>query len=167
MAGRGLDEVVAAQTALSHVYGTEGRLIYRGYAIQDLASQVSFEEICHLLWFGELPNADQLESLQKQLNQSAHVDDSVFDALRARAQHAHPMTQLEAGVALLATLDPDAAAMDAQANLRKSIRLTAQTITLTAGIARLVAGKQPVGPRGDLTLAQNFLYMLHATQPEE
>jgi 2-methylcitrate synthase len=167
MAGRGLEEVVAAQTALSHVYGTEGRLIYRGYAIQDLASQVSFEEICHLLWFGELPTADQLENLQRQLNSSAQVDDSVFEALRGRARQAHPMTQLEAGIALLAMLDPDAGAMDAAANLRKSIRLTAQTITLTAGIARLQVGQPPVAPRPELTLAQNLLYMLHGTLPAE
>jgi citrate synthase len=167
MAGRGLDEVVAAQTALSHVYGTEGRLIYRGYAIQDLASQVSFEETCHLLWFGELPTPAQLESLRKQLNDGAHVDSSVFEALRARAAYAHPMAQLEAGVALLATLDPDAAAMDRDANLRKSIRLTAQAVTLTAGIARLQDGQRPVEPSPDLTLAQNLLYMLHATPPDE
>src|SRR5262245_47678318 len=167
MAGRGLEEVVAAQTALSHVYGTEGRLIYRGYAIQDLASQVSFEEICHLLWFGELPTADQLASLQKQLNEGLHVDANVFDALRGRAREAHPMTQLEAGIALLATLDPDAGAMSGEANLRKSIRLTAQAITLTAGIARMQAGRGPVAPRPDLTLSQNLLDMLHAALPEK
>ena len=167
MAGRGLEEVVAAQTALSHVYGDEGRLIYRGYPIQDLAEQVGFEETCHLLWFGDLPNQKQLAELRQQLSAAAPVDARVFDALRAGAGRAHPMSQLQAGVALLATLDADAEAMDSVANQRKAIRLTAQTVTLTGGIGRLMDGKPPLEPRSDLTLAANLLYMLRGAEPDE
>jgi citrate synthase len=160
MAGRGLEGVVAAQTGLSHVYGDEGRLIYRGYQIQDLAENVSFEETCHLLWFGELPTQSQLESLQRQLNQEARVDPRVFDALKIGALQAHPMTLLMAGVAGIAALDADTEVMNPEANQKKSIRLTAQALTVTAAIARLQAGKQPVAPRADGTLADNFLYMM-------
>jgi citrate synthase len=160
MAGRGLEDVVAAQTALSRVDGDEGRLIYRGYEIQDLAESVSFEEVCHLLWFGELPTRDQLTELRRQLNNEGAVDQHIFDALRPGSATAHPMIQLEAGVALLASLDPDAPLLDAAANVRKSIRLTAQAVTLSAGIARMQAGQAPVPPRRDLDLAANYLYML-------
>ncbi|MGH7460205.1 MAG: citrate/2-methylcitrate synthase [Longimicrobiales bacterium] len=166
MAGRGLEEVVAAQTALSHVYGDEGRLIYRGYPIQDLAEQVSFEETCYLLWFGDLPSRDQLARLRQQLIDWATVDARVFDALRAGAKQAHPMAQLEAGVALLATLDGDAESMEPAANQRKAIRLSAQAVTLTAGIGRLLNGRSPIAPRNDLTLAANLLYMLRGTEPD-
>ncbi|MGH7466363.1 MAG: citrate/2-methylcitrate synthase [Longimicrobiales bacterium] len=166
MAGRGLEEVVAAQTALSHVYGDEGRLIYRGYEIQDLAEHVSFEEVCYLLWFGELPTRAQLEGLRRELNESVPVDKRVFDGLRPGARQAHPMTQLEAGVALLATLDEEAESMNPAANQRKSIRLSAQTITLTAGIARLQAGQEPLAPRPGLTLAEQFLYLLRGELPD-
>ena len=166
MAGRGLEEVVAAQTALSHVYGDEGRLIYRGYSIQDLAEQVSFEETCYLLWFGDLPSPAQLAPLRQQLSESAAVDDRIFDALRAGARQAHPMAQLQAGVALLATLDAEAESMAPAANQRKAIRLTAQTVTLTAAIGRLLNGQAPIAPRSDLTLAANLLYMLRGVEPD-
>ena len=167
MAGRGLEGVVAAQTALSHVYGDEGRLIYRGYQIQDLAEEVSFEETCHLLWFGELPSQSQLEKLKQQLNQEGSVDQRVFDALRAVGANAHPMTLLVAGVAEVAALDPDAEDMTPEANLRKAIRLTAQSLTLTAGIARLQAGQSPIAPRPNVSLAENFMYMLRGDVSDE
>jgi citrate synthase len=167
MAGRGLEGVVAAQTALSHVFGDEGRLIYRGYPIQDLAEQVTFEETCHLLWFGELPNQSALEQTRRQLNQQAAVDERILTALDAVGRSAHPMTLLLAGVAELAALDADAEDMSPAANLRKSIRLTAQTLTLTAAIARLQAGQRPVAPRANATLADNFLYMMRGQQADE
>ena len=167
MAGRGLEGVVAAQTALSHVYGDEGRLIYRGYQIQDLAEEVSFEETCHLLWFGELPSQSQLEKLKQQLNQEGSVDQRVFDGLRAVGANAHPMTLLLAGVAEVAALDPDAEDMTPEANLRKAIRLTAQSLTLTAGIARLQSGQSPIAPRPNVSLAENFMYMLRGEVSDE
>src|SRR5262245_52527404 len=153
MAGQGLEEIVAARTSLSHVYGDEGRLIYRGYDIQDLAEQVTFEETCHLLWFGELPNQEQLADLQQQLSAGSSVPMDVFDALRPTSGQAHPMTQFLAGLGLLAARDPDTRSMQPDANLRKSIRLTGQALTLTAGISRLMAGQEPVLPRNDLPLA--------------
>src|SRR5216110_3595100 len=58
---RGLEGVVAAETALCDLDGKNGRLAYRGYDIEDLARRASFEEVCHLLWYGELPTAAQLD----------------------------------------------------------------------------------------------------------
>jgi citrate synthase len=67
MSGRGLEGVVAAETAISHVYGEEGRLNYGGYEIEDLAAHASFEEVCHLLWYGELPTSARLDELKTRL----------------------------------------------------------------------------------------------------
>jgi citrate synthase len=159
MAGKGLEDVVAAQTALSHVYGDEGRLIYRGYEIEDLAENASFEETCYLLWFGELPTPKQLETLQQQLAAGLPVDSRIIDVLRVTAA-AHPTAQLRTAVSALSGVDPDAEDMSNDANRRKAIRLTAQGITLTAAIARLRQGKEPIAPRPDLTLAGNLLHML-------
>ena len=159
MAGKGLEDVVAAQTALSHVYGDEGRLIYRGYEIEDLAENASFEETCYLLWFGELPTPKQLETLQQQLAAGLPVDSRIIDVLRITAA-AHPTAQLRTAVSALSGVDPDAEDMSNDANRRKAIRLTAQGITLTAAIARLRQGKEPIAPRPDLTLAGNLLHML-------
>ena len=69
MSSKGLEGVVAAETTLSHVYGEEGRLVYGGYEIEDLAEHVTFEEVCHLLWYGELPDRKQLETLKAALRE--------------------------------------------------------------------------------------------------
>src|SRR5512142_1625071 len=137
MASRGLEGIVAARTTLSHVYGEEGRLIYGGYDIADLAEHASFEEVCHLLWFGELPTAPQLEALRGQLTRGAVVDEAVLDLVRAAPRAAHPMSTLRTAISALGLYDPDAEDGSPDATLRKSIRLTAQTVTLTGAIDRL------------------------------
>ena len=63
VAPKGLDGVVVASTNISHVFGEEGRLVYRGYEIDQLAANVSYEEVCHLLWKGRLPNTAELAEL--------------------------------------------------------------------------------------------------------
>jgi citrate synthase len=165
MAGKGLEGIIAARTALSHVYGEEGRLIYRGYEIQDLAEQSSFEETCHLLWFGELPTATQLESLRKQFREEAAIDSRVLDGLQNVHPRSHPMSMLRTGVSALGLFDADAEDMSPEANQRKAIRLTAQTITLTAAITRLRRGQAAIPPRRDLDLAANLLYMMRGEPP--
>lgn len=167
MAGKGLEGVVAARTGLSHVYGEEGRLIYRGYEIQDLAENVTFEETCHLLWFGELPTKAELAQTSQQLRAAMPVDRRVLDLLRTAEPHAHPMAMLRSAISALSLYDPDAEEMDQAANQRKAYRLTAQAITITAAITRLKRGQEPVDPRTDLGLAQNLLYMIHGQAPDE
>jgi citrate synthase len=167
MTEKGLAGVVAARTALSHVYGEEGRLIYRGYEIQDLAEQATFEEVCHLLWFGELPNQAQLDSLRKQFSKELAVDPRVLEGLRGAERHAHPMAMLRTAVSALALYDRDAEDMSAEANQRKAIRLTAQAITLSAAIVRQRKGEKPIAPRADLSLAANLLYMIRGETADE
>src|SRR6266567_6698520 len=74
----GLEGIVAATTAISKVDGTAGRLIYRGYNIHDLARTTSYEEILHLLWFGHLPDTQQLADLKKRLVVERTVPDTVM-----------------------------------------------------------------------------------------
>ena len=69
---RGLEGVVAAETKLCDLDGQHGRLAYAGYDIEDLARRASFEEVCHLLWHGDLPNAAQLASSRGSGAASSH-----------------------------------------------------------------------------------------------
>ncbi len=167
MSGKGLEGVVAAETTISKVFGEEGRLIYRGYSIEDLAENTTFEEVCHLLWYGELPTSAQLGTLRARLVEGATVPRQVFDIIRLAPAQTHPMAQLRTAVSALAHFDPDAEDNSADANLRKAIRLTGQAVTLTAAIDRIRNGKDPLQPHSELTLAQNFLYMLRGTEPDE
>ncbi len=166
MASRGLEGIVAARTKLSHVYGEEGRLMYGGYEIADLAEHATFEEVCHLLWYGDLPDRAQLARLKQALAAGGSVDDSVLAIVRAAPGDAHPMSTLRTAVSALGLVDPDADDNSAEANLRKAIRLTAAAVTLTAAIARVRAEEQPIPPRRGLSLAANLLYMMHGQVPD-
>ena len=167
MSSRGLEGVVVAQTELSRIDGEKGRLIYRGYEIEDLAEHATFEEVCHLLWFGELPNEKQLADLRAKLAEAREVHPDIIEMLRRLPKDTHPMAALRTAASMLASYDPDAEDMSDEANVRKAIRLTAQLSTLTAAFARLREGKEPVAPRTDLGLAANFLYMLTGEEPDE
>lgn len=167
MSSRGLEGVVVAETELSKIYGDIGRLLYRGYEIEDLAEHVTFEEVCHLLWYGELPNRQQLASLDGQLKEERAVHPDVLKVLRLLPPTTHPMASLRTAASALASFDPEAEDMSPDANMRKAIRLTAKMATLTAAIERLRQGKDPIEPRSDLSHAANFLYMLHGEVPDE
>jgi citrate synthase len=161
MAGTGLEGVVVAETRLSRVDGEAGRLIYRGYAIEDLAQNASFEEVCHLLWHGTLPDRAALTGLRERLASHYPIPDSILGLIRAAPPQAHPMAVLRTAVSALGMHDPDADDLSPEANLRKAVRLTAQVPTITAATARIRAGQAPVEPRADLPIAANLLYMLN------
>lgn len=157
---KGLEGVVIGQTAISRVDGEAGRLIYGGYPIEELAEHSTFEQVCHLLWYGDLPDPKQLEALRTRLSAALAVDGRVLDVVRSVAAGSHPMATLRTAVSALSATDPDAEDMSADANDRKAVRLTAQTITLTAAIERVRSGREPVPPRPDLSLAANLLHMM-------
>lgn len=167
MASRGLEGVVVAETRLSKIYGEQGRLIYSGYEIEDLAENTTFEEVCHLLWYGALPNRRQLDELRNQMAREREVDPQLIQLLRLLPSSTHPMAALRTAASALASFDPEAEDMSRDANLRKAIRITAKLPTLTAAFDRLRNGKDPIPPREDLPHAANFLYMLHGNEPDE
>jgi citrate synthase len=162
---KGLEGVVAAETTISDVAGEKGVLIYGGYLIEDLAENATFEEVCHLLWYGELPSQSQLQTLKKRLTDGLQVDKGTLDVVRLVAKNSHPMASLRTAVSALSAADADAEDMSPEANDRKAVRLTAQAITLTAAIERIRNGKEPVAPRNDLSLAGNLLYMMRDKEP--
>jgi len=90
----GLEGIVAATTALSKVEGTAGRLIYRGYNIHDLARTTSFEEIAHLLWFGHLPDKEELLDLKIRLLADRTMPDAMLRILRELPATTEPMDVL-------------------------------------------------------------------------
>jgi citrate synthase len=167
MSGKGLEGVVVAATEISHVYGTEGRLVYRGYEIEDLAKNVTFEEVCHLIWFGELPTRKQLADLKTKLISETPVHPRIIEMLRMIPKESHPMATLRTLASALSAYDADAEDMSEAANQRKAIRLTAQMVTLTGAIERVRNGKAPLEPRKDLSLAGNLLYMMQGEEADD
>src|SRR5688500_9925842 len=78
----GLEDVIAGKSAICEVNGTEGRLIYQGYDINDLAQHSTFEETTYLLWHGALPTRAQLTELEQQLEQNRALPAEVIDLMR-------------------------------------------------------------------------------------
>ena len=164
-ATRGLEGIVAAESSICSI--VDGVLCYGGINIDELAEHATFEEVIYLLWHRTLPKRDQLEELKKQLGENAAVPQEVLDSIRNYPQGVHPMAALRTAVSTLALYDQEAQEMTPEANYRKSIRLMAQTPTIIAAFARLRKGLEPVAPRKDFTIPQNFLYMLTGKEPTE
>ncbi len=104
--GKGLEGVVAAETALSDIDGKEGRLSYVGYDIHDLVN-ATFEEVCYLLHHLELPNAEQLEEVRTQLSNEREPNEFVMQLLPSLAQTSAPMSMLRTAVSASSAKDPD------------------------------------------------------------
>jgi citrate synthase len=158
---------VAAPTAICTIDGQAGRLIYRGYTIEDLAANASFEETVYLLWNRELPNRAQLDEFRSHLATSRSIPEQLYGILREIPKHAHPLAVLRTGVSLLAHYDPDAENMEPGPERAKAERLLGQVPTIVAARQRLRSGEEPVAPRPDLGAGPNFLYMLFGKQPDE
>lgn len=161
----GLEGVVAASTALSHVYGEEGRLVYRGYDIHELAGNASFEEVAYLLWEGHLPTQSELDGLQERLGANRDLPEAVITCLRSLPSDAAPMDALRTGVSALGAADKEN--FDETPDLDEAIALAARFPAILAAFFRLREGNEPVAPRPDLNTSQNYLYQLFGDEPEE
>ncbi|WP_254832812.1 citrate synthase [Haloglomus salinum] len=166
---KGLEGVLVAESALSYIDGSVGKLVYRGYAIEDLAEDASYEEVLHLLWYGHLPDSEELDAFTDAITEEAAVDDVVLDALAGLAEaDERPMAALRSGVSMLSAADDgDVDPRDSDAALETGRRIVAKIPTLLAAYDRLRRGEDPIEPRGDLSLAANFLYMLTGEVPDE
>ena len=161
---KGLEGVVACSTAISTIAGTT--LLYRGYTIEDLAENATFEEVVFLLWYGRLPKADELERFERELQAAMPLPPESFGWFHGLPTEVHPMDFLHAVVAGLSLHDPDANVIQFDANIRKAVRLTARLATINAAYDRVRNGQWPLQPLPGRSLAWNFLYMLHGREPE-
>jgi citrate synthase len=162
---KGLEGVVAAESAVCYVFGAEGRLIYRGYDINDLAEHSTFEETSYLLLNGELPTREQLKGFVAQVKAAQKLDRVVQRVIKDAPPSADPMSVLRTAVSAAAFGDPDGATPTREADYRKAVRLIAQLPTMLAMIYRLRTDQRPLAPRRGLSLAANFLYMLFGQAP--
>lgn len=161
----GLEGVVAASTALSHVFGEEGKLIYRGYDIHELAGRASFEEVAYLLWEGRLPNSSELADLRRSLGEQRALPPHVIEVIRALPRTAKPMDALRTGVSALGAIDGNE--FDDEPDLNEAISLTAKFPGILAAFFRIRQGLEPVTPKPEHNTAQSYLHQLFGKEPEE
>lgn len=162
---KGLEGVVACTTGISSIVGAT--LMYRGYTIEDLAANSTFEETAFLLWEDRLPKAAELEAFTKTLNENAGLTADKVKLLQGLpTQGVHPMAWLRTATSMLALWDPESQSTDLAAQKRVAIRLTAKMGTLVALFDRTRNGKDYIAPKAGKTLAWNFLYMLKGEEPQ-
>ena len=165
-AAAGLRGVVAAQSAIGDVNGEEGKLIYQGYDIHDLAEHSTFEEIVFLLWNGRLPSARELMDLEKELRANYAVPDDVLELMQRYPRDAEPMDVLRTAVSSLDFYDKDGHGTDREAAVKVAVKLTGQIGTIAAAWDRIRNGNAPIAPDDTLSIAENFLYMLRGEKPD-
>jgi len=163
----GLAGVPAAESAISYIDGNAGILEYRGYPIEQLAKDSTFEESTWLLMHGELPTSKQLAAFSKDLWSVRELPAGLIDLLRTFPKKAHPMHVLQSAVAALACYEPTFRMGDAEDMRRSWLRIVSAIPTIVAAHERLRRGQSPIAPRNDLSTAANFLYMMDGKVPDD
>jgi 2-methylcitrate synthase len=161
----GLEDVIAARSGVCTIDGAAGRLYYRGYEIGELAGAVPFEDVTRLLWFGELPTAEEARTFRSRLTETRGLPDPVVALLRALPRDTHPLDALRTAASFAASLDPDVGAGDPEANLRKAFRLMTLIPAVVAARQRLRTGREPVTGDTAGTHAAWFLALVEGRQP--
>jgi citrate synthase len=161
---KGLEGIVACTTGVSSIVGNT--LNYRGYTIEDLAENSTFEEVTYLLWNNRLPTKSELENFKSELTKEMTLSPEYIKVLKTIPTKTHPMSWLRTAVSLSAHWDKDADDMSPEANRRKSLRLTAKMATIVCAFEAIRNGRDPVAPKSGQTIAWNFMYMLAGKEPQ-
>lgn len=161
---RGLSGVYFDRTETTFIDGREGKLLYRGYNIHELAGQSTFEETAYLLMYGELPTQTQLDEFEATLRANREIPPEVVGIIRA-VKDDHPMSVLRTAVSAMSAFDPESEDNSAGATLRKGIRLTSQVPTIVMAHHNIRKGREPVPPSKTMSHAANFLYMMDGDEP--
>ncbi len=164
---KGLRGVTVASTKISDVDGQAGKLIYRGYLVQDLAERTSFEEVAHLLLFEKLPDKKELESFTVRLKEARDIPHEIIEALKTRPADSLPMDILQSTIPMLANHDPDIENHSLEASVERAVSLIAKFPGIIAAWERIRHGKDIVPPNKELDHAANFLYMLKGETPDD
>ncbi len=162
----GLEGIVAGISSISEVNPEKQKLAYRGYDIEDLANQSTFEEVAYLLLQGKLPKKGKLKAFVAELASERQVPTPVYDILKHTAITAGPMDALRTCVSFLGTTDPDPHDNSLGANLRKANRLIAKMGTIVAANYRIRAGLELIPPSTQLSHAANLFTMITGRKPQ-
>ncbi|WP_239451465.1 bifunctional 2-methylcitrate synthase/citrate synthase [Elioraea rosea] len=164
---KGLAGVLADVTAVSKVMPETNSLTYRGYPVQDLADQCSFEEVAYLLLEGELPTRKQLNAFKKAEVAERGISRALVRVIEEFPRKAHPMDAIRTAVSFMGMEDPEGQDTSLEATRRKALRLYAKIPTAIAAIARIRKGQRPIRPKAELGFSENIFHMFFGKVPEK
>jgi len=164
----GFMSTAACNSTITYIDGDKGELLYRGYPIEELATKCDYLEVCHLLLYGDLPDAAQKEDFNGRVIKHTMVNEQMQFFLRGFRRDAHPMAVMTGLVGALSAFYPDSMNLhDARERDISAIRLIAKLPTLVAMAFKYSVGQPYMYPRNELSYAANFMRMMFATPCED
>ncbi len=156
----GLEGIPVTKSSICDIDGIKGRLLYRGYDIEELAQKSSFLETTFLLIWGELPTIRELRNFEEEVQMHRRLSFRVRDMMKCFPSSGHPMDALQSSAASLGLFYSRRAIDDPKYVYNAVIRLIAKIPTMVAAFQLIRKGHDPIQPRDDLSYSSNFLYML-------
>ncbi|WIM68217.1 bifunctional 2-methylcitrate synthase/citrate synthase [Corynebacterium breve] len=163
---KGLAGVYADYTAISKVNPETNSLLYRGYPVQELAENCTFEEVAHLLWRNELPSAAQLKAFQEQYRAERGLNEETIAVIEAMPKECHPMDVLRTAISFLGTFDKEHFTTSADDIREVGRALLAKIPTIIALDIRRRRGEGYVKPDPEKGFSENFLWMVFGDGPD-
>ncbi|MBT5397699.1 MAG: citrate synthase [Micrococcales bacterium] len=165
---QGFVNTSSTKSAITYIDGDEGILRYRGYPIEELASQKSFLETTYLLIYGELPSADEAAEFDQSLRRHTLLHEDMKDFFRAFPHNAHPMSVMSSAVTALSTFYQDSLDPKEPEQVEIStLRLLAKLPVIAAYAHKNSVGQAFVYPDNSLSMVENFLKMTFGNYAEE
>jgi 2-methylcitrate synthase len=164
---KGLEGAVIDTSSVSKVNPDTNSLIYRGYPVQELAENCSFEEVAYLMYHGELPNREQLAKFTQIERGYRNVSPMILKTIEALPKGTHPMDAIRTCVSLVGCEDARIWDSSPATNLDKAIQLLAKIPTMVAAHYRIKKGQPVIAPKSDLSIAENFFHMCNGKVPQK
>lgn len=162
---RGLEGIIAAETRIGDVRGAIGQLIYCGYDINELAGQVSYEEVVYLLWHGQLPNRAEFEKLKTALRAERELPQGVIDFIKAAPKTAAPIDIMRTAVSMLGCYPTTRFDLNMNENEALAVKLVAQIGLIAAYFHRARKDQELPPVRKDLSESAHFLWLMTGEEP--
>ncbi len=155
---RGLEGVIASQTKIGYIDGLKGHLVYRGYEINSLVENSTYEETAYLLLHGRLPTRSELDDFTSKLKERSSINKETYDVIRRIAGLSHTMSSLRTAVSYIGTHSKLGDKTDYESQEEMGISIIAKMPTIVAAIKRAVNNEDFIEPDPSLSYTENFLY---------
>lgn len=162
---KGLAGVVVDTTSISKVNPETNSLLYRGYPVQELAENSSFEEVVYLLWHGEIPTSDQLGKFQQLERSSRELSSELISLIDSMSKKSHPMDVLRTVVSFIGAQDTEAENLSPESIYKKAMRLLAVSPAIIAYDQRRRLGEAVLESKPELDYSQNLLWLTFGEIP--
>ncbi len=164
----GFTSTASCDSSITYIDGDEGELWYRGYPIEQLAEKSHYLEVCYLLLYGELPDAEQLTDFENRVTSHTMVHEQMHNFFRGFRRDAHPMATMVGVVGAMSAFYHDSTDItDPWQREVASIRLIAKLPTIAAMAYKYSIGQPFVYPQNELDYATNFLHMCFSVPAEK